>query len=242
MSNFEIKKKYTISAFFPVYNDWGTISSMVFLVSGVLEKVAKDYEIILIDDGSRELTKRVLEELSKKVDKLRVITRSSNGGYGAALKTGFYNSKYELIFYTDGDAQYNPEELELLVEKFSEDVDVVNGYKISRSDPIYRKIIGRLYHYITRMMFGFTIRDVDCDFRLMRRSIFDDLKLEYDSGVICVEMISKLTKQGRRFVEIPVHHYYRMSGKSEFFNFKRIFIVSKNLIKLWYKIVIRKIY
>jgi glycosyltransferase involved in cell wall biosynthesis len=242
MPNSEIKKKYTISAFFPVYNDWGTISSMVFLVNGVLEKVAKDYEIILVDDGSRELTKRVLEELSKKVDKLRIITRSRNGGYGAALKTGFYNAKYELIFYTDGDAQYNPEELELLIEKFSDDVDVVNGYKISRSDPIYRKIIGRLYHHIARMMFGFTIRDVDCDFRLMRRSIFDDLKLEYDSGVICVEMISKLTKRGCRFAEVPVHHYFRVSGKSEFFNFKRIFIVSKNLIKLWYKIVIKKIY
>jgi glycosyltransferase involved in cell wall biosynthesis len=242
MSNSGIKKKYTISAFFPVYNDWGTVSSMVFLVNGVLEKVARDYEIILVDDGSRELTKRVLKELSKKVDKLRVITRPKNGGYGAALKTGFYNAKYELIFYTDGDAQYNPEELELLVEKFNDDVDVVNGYKISRSDPIYRKIIGRLYHYTTRMMFGFKIRDVDCDFRLIRRSIFDNLELDYDSGVICVEMISKIAKRGYRFVEVPVHHYYRMSGKSEFFNFKRIFIVFKNLVKLWYKIIIKKIY
>jgi len=242
MSNPEIKKKYTISAFFPVYNDWGTVSSMVFLVNGVLERVARDYEIILVDDGSRELTKRVLEELSKKVDKLRVITRSRNGGYGAALKTGFQNAKYELIFYTDGDAQYNPEELELLVEKFSDDVDVVNGYKISRSDPIYRKIIGRLYHYIARMMFGFKIRDVDCDFRLMRRSIFDGLVLEYDSGVICVEMISKLTKRGCRFAEVPVHHYFRVSGKSEFFNFSRVFKVGKNIIKLWYKIKIKKMY
>ncbi|MCL5072871.1 MAG: glycosyltransferase family 2 protein [Actinobacteria bacterium] len=242
MPNSEIKKKYTISAFFPVYNDWGTISSMVFLVNGILEKVARDYEIILVDDGSRELTKRVLEELLKKVDKLRVITRPKNGGYGAALKTGFYNARYELIFYTDGDAQYNPEELELLIEKFGDDVDVVNGYKISRSDPVYRKITGRLYHYIARMMFGFKIRDVDCDFRLMRKSIFDDLKLEYDSGVICVEMISKITKKRYRFVEVPVHHYYRMSGKSEFFNFKRIFIVCRNLIKLWYKIVIKKNY
>jgi len=242
MSNPEIKKKYTISAFFPVYNDWGTVSSMVFLVNGVLERVARDYEIILVDDGSRELTKRVLEELSKKVDKLRVITRSRNGGYGAALKTGFSNAKHELIFYTDGDAQYNPEELELLVEKFSDDVDVVNGYKISRSDPIYRKIIGRLYHYIARMMFGFKIRDVDCDFRLMRRSIFDGLVLEYDSGVICVEMISKLTRRGCRFAEVPVHHYFRVSGKSEFFNFSRVFKVGKNIIKLWYKINIKKMY
>jgi len=242
MSDSEIKKKYTISAFFPVYNDWGTISSMVFLVNGVLEKVAKDYEIILVDDGSRDLTKRVLEELSKKVDKLRVITRPKNGGYGAALKTGFSNARYELIFYTDGDAQYNPEELELLVEKFSDDVDVVNGYKISRSDPPYRIILGKLYHWIARMMFGFKIRDVDCDFRLMRRSVFDSLVLEYDSGVICVEMISKLTKRGCRFAEVPVHHYFRVSGKSEFFNFVRVFKVGKNILKLWYKIRLAKMY
>jgi glycosyltransferase involved in cell wall biosynthesis len=235
-------KKYSISAFFPVYNDWGTISSMVFLVNGILEKMAADYEIILIDDGSRGLTKRVIVELSKKVDKLRIITHPKNRGYGAALKSGFYNAKFDLIFYTDGDAQYNPEELELLIEKFSEDVDIVNGYKISRSDPVYRKIIGRLYHYLTKLLFGFSIRDVDCDFRLMRRNIFNDLKLEYESGVICVEMISKITKRGYRFAEVPVHHYYRISGKSEFFNFKRIFRVSKNLIKLWYKINIKKRY
>lgn len=236
------KKKYTISALFPVYNDWATISSMVLQVNGILEKIAEDYEIILVDDGSKILTKRILVELSKKVEKLRIITHPKNRGYGAALKSGFYNAKFDLIFYTDGDAQYNPEELALLVEKFSDNVDIVNGYKISRSDPIYRKIIGRLYHYLTKLLFGFAIRDVDCDFRLMRRKIFDDLKLEYDSGVICVEMISKITKRGYRFVEVPVHHYYRMSGRSEFFNFKRIFRVIKNLIKLWYKINIKKKY
>jgi len=242
MPNSEIEKKYTISAFFPVYNDWGTISSMVFLVNGTLEKVARDYEIILIDDGSKELTKRVLKELTKKVDKLRIITRPRNGGYGAALKTGFYDAKYELIFYTDGDAQYNPEELELLVEKFNDDVDVVNGYKINRSDPRYRIILGKLYHWIARIMFGFKIRDVDCDFRLMRKSIFNDLVLEYDSGVICVEMISKLTKRNCRFAEVPVHHYFRVSGKSEFFNFARVFKVGKNILKLWYKIKVKKLY
>ena len=233
-------KRYSISAFFPVYNDWGTISSMVLLVDSVLKRVASNYEIILVDDGSKNLTKRVLEELLSEVDKLRVVTHTENRGYGGALKTGIYNSRYELIFYTDGDAQYNPEELELLVNKLDDGIDVVNGYKISRSDPVYRKIIGRLYHYITKLMFGFKIRDVDCDFRLMRRQIFEDLTLEYDSGVICVEMIAKLNKKGYKFEEVPVHHYYRMSGKSQFFNIKRIIRVGIHLLRLWYKIQRKK--
>ena len=233
-------KRYSISAFFPVYNDWGTISSMVLLVDSVLKRVASNYEIILVDDGSKNLTKRVLKELLSKVDKLRVVTHTKNKGYGGALKTGIYNSRYELIFYTDGDAQYNPEELELLVNKLDDYIDVVNGYKISRSDPVYRKIIGRLYHYINKLMFGFKIRDVDCDFRLMRKQIFEDLTLEYDSGVICVEMIAKLNKKGYKFEEVPVHHYYRMSGKSQFFNIKRIIRVGIHLLRLWYKIQRKK--
>jgi len=233
-------KKYSITTFFPVYNDWGTISSMVFLVDSMLENIASDYEIILVDDGSNGITKRVLEELSRKVPRLKVITHTKNKGYGAALKTGIYNSKFDLIFYTDSDAQYNPEELKLLFDKLDDDIDVVNGYKISRSDPIYRKILGRLYHYITKLMFGFKIRDIDCDFRLMRKRVFQDIVLEYNSGVICVEMITKITKRGYKFTEVPVHHYYRVSGKSEFFNFFRIFQVIKNLIKLWYKIQFKK--
>jgi len=236
------EKKYSISAFFPVYNDWGTISSMVFLVDGLLEKVASDYEIILVDDGSNAITKRVLEELSRKVPRLKVITHYKNKGYGAALKTGIYNSRFDLIFYTDSDAQYNPEELKLLLNKLDDDIDIVNGYKISRQDPVYRKILGKLYHHITRLLFGFKIRDVDCDFRLMRKRIFKDMVLEYNSGVICVEMITKITKRGYNFAEVPVHHYYRISGRSEFFNFFRIFQVIKNLIKLWYKIQVKKKY
>ena len=89
-------------------------------------------------------------------------------------------------------------------------------------------------------MFGFKIRDVDCDFRLMRRQIFEDLTLEYDSGVICVEMIAKLNKKGYKFEEVPVHHYYRMSGKSQFFNIKRIIRVGIHLLRLWYKIQRKK--
>jgi len=235
-------KKYSISAFFPVYNDWGTIPTMALLAESVLKRVASEYEIILVDDGSNILTKKVLEELMPKIMNLRVIIHEKNKGYGGALKSGFYNAKHELIFYTDGDAQYNPLELEKLVEKMTDDVDIVNGYKITRQDPFYRKIIGKIYHFTTKCMFNFKIRDVDCDFRLIRKSLFNDLDLKYNSGTICVEMISKLTARGARFVEVPVTHFYRTSGKSEFFNFKRIFRTGVHLIKLWYWVRIKKQY
>ena len=235
-------KKYSISAFFPVYNDWGTIPSMVLLVESVLKSMAKEYEILLVDDGSNKLTKKVLDELKTKIKNLKVITHEQNKGYGGALKSGIYNAKYELIFYTDGDAQYNPLELGKLIEKMSDNVDIVNGYKIARQDPVYRKIIGRLYHFVTKMMFKFKIRDVDCDFRLMRKSLFDNLDLKYNSGVICVEMISKLTARGAKFIEVPVNHFFRISGKSQFFNFKRIFKTGMHLLKLWYWVRLKKKY
>jgi glycosyltransferase involved in cell wall biosynthesis len=236
------QKKYSVSAFFPVYNDWGTIPTMVLLAETVLKKYADEYEIILVDDGSNGLTKQMLETLKPKIDNLKIITHQKNRGYGGALKSGIYNSQYELIFYTDGDAQYNPLELEKLILKMNDDTDIVNGYKIERNDPFYRKIIGKLYYFVTRALFSFNIKDVDCDFRLMRRSLFENLELRYNSGIVCVEMISKLTMRGARFAEVPVNHYFRMSGKSQFFNFKRIFNTGIHLLQLWHSIKIRKEY
>ncbi len=119
-------------------------------------------------------------------------------------------------------------------------VDIVNGWKIKRSDRYYRVWIGKVYHYFTRWLFGFKIRDVDCDFRLMKREIFDNIELESDSGLICVEMIKKMTDAGYVFDEVAVTHHFRPSGKSEFFNLTRIFRVGIDMIKLWWKIQVKK--
>lgn len=232
----------SISNFFPVYNDWGTIGSMVALAISTLEEITDDYEIILVNDGSNEATLKVLNFIEKNFsDKARVVHHEKNRGYGGALKTGISECKKDFIFYTDSDAQYDIRELKKLVPAMTDGIDIVNGYKVKRSDPFYRVIIGKMYHIITKMAFGFTIRDVDCDFRLMRRSIFDKIKLESNSGVICVEMIKKIHDAGFKFDEVPVSHYFRASGKSEFFNFKRIFMVGRDLIKLWWKLVVKKI-
>jgi glycosyltransferase involved in cell wall biosynthesis len=228
-----------ISVFFPAYNDGGTIASMVISALLTLRQLTDDYEVIVVNDGSVDYTPDILNELARLYDRVRIIHHEQNKGYGAALRSGFANASKELVFYTDGDAQYDARELKLLYPALVEGVDVVNGYKISRSDPWYRAVIGRTYHWIAKLTFGLKLRDVDCDFRLMRRAVFDKVHLESSSGVICVEMMKKIQDAGFVIAEVPVHHYHRVYGRSQFFNFRRTFCVGLDLMRLWVKLVLR---
>jgi glycosyltransferase involved in cell wall biosynthesis len=230
----------SISAFFPCYNDGGTIASMVLLMDLTLREVTGDYELIVVDDGSSDHARQLLEELKTLVPRLRLVYHEKNRGYGGALRSGFAAATKELVFYTDGDMQYDVTELRLLLPEMKPGIDVVNGYKIERHDPVHRIVIGRIYHHLMRLAFGFGLRDVDCDFRLIRKTAIDRVKLEYNSGVICVEMIKKLTDLPARFAEVPVHHFHRVYGRSQFFNFRRLFDVATNLLGLWWKLVVRR--
>src|SRR2546423_6762748 len=228
-----------LTVFFPAYNDSGTIASMVIRAVKAASELTPDFEVIVVDDGSSDATAEIADELARTYPNVRVIHHPSNRDYGPALQTGFRSATKELIFYTDGDAQYDPTELALLWARMTDEVDVVNGYKISRADPLHRIVIGRLYHHIVSSLFGLTLRDVDCDFRLMRRTIFDQINLEKTSGIICVEMMKKIQDARFRVVEVPVHHYHRAFGKSEFFNYRRLFRVGRDLMLLWYALVVR---
>lgn len=230
----------SVSAVFPAYNDGGTIPSMVLTAVLALRNVTDDFEVIVVNDGSRDYTAAVLDELARRVPELRVIHHPQNRGYGSALRTGFAAASKEWVFYTDGDAQYNPLELELLVDALRPGVDVVNGYKIARNDPLHRIIIGRVYHYIVKFVFGFKLRDVDCDFRLIRRRLFAEVPLESPTGSICLEMVKKFQDLGYVFAEVPVHHYSRQYGVSQFFNVRRLIRTACHLTQLWWKLVIRK--
>jgi glycosyltransferase involved in cell wall biosynthesis len=231
---------YSISVFFPAYNDAGTIASMVVLADRTLRKLTADYEIIVVNDGSTDHTAQVLSELEGHYGRLRIVNHPANMGYGSALRTGFASASKDLIFYTDGDAQYDVRELEGLVPLMTEEVDIVNGYKISRSDPKHRLIIGEIYCWLVKFAFGIKIRDVDCDFRVVRRSCYDRVRLSSTSGTICVEMIKSFQDAGLRFAEAPVHHYHRAYGKSQFFNFRRLFKTLVDLSKLWWRLVIQR--
>jgi glycosyltransferase involved in cell wall biosynthesis len=229
-----------LSVFFPAYNDSGTIASMVIRAVQAASALTDDYEVIVVNDGSEDATGAILDELARTYPAVRVVHHPRNIGYGGALQTGFRTSSKEFIFYTDGDAQYDPAELAVLWTGMGPEVDLVNGFKISRSDPMHRIIIGRVYHHTVSLMFGLTVRDVDCDFRLMRRTIFERIDLEKTSGVICLEMMKKIQDAGFRIVEVPVHHYHRAFGKSQFFNFRRIFKTGVDVLGLWFTLVIRR--
>ncbi len=230
----------SITAFFPAYNDAGTIPSMVIAADMTLRSLTDDYEIVVVNDGSRDYTPDVLEELTRSYPRLRVVHHVKNRGYGGALRSGFANATKELVFYTDGDAQYDPREMVLLLEAMAPGIDVVNGYKVKRSDPLHRVVIGKLYHWTVRTAFGLAVRDVDCDFRLIRRRVFDKVRLERDSGVICVEMMKKIQDAGFKIAQVPVNHYHRAYGRSQFFNFGRVFRVGVDLIRLWQELVLHK--
>jgi glycosyltransferase involved in cell wall biosynthesis len=230
----------SITAFFPAFNDAGTIGSMVVNVIATLEQLTDDYEVIVVENGSTDYTVQVLESLAERYPNLRVMTHREPLGYGGALRVGFATATKELIFYTDGDAQYDPSELKLLIAALRDDTDVVNGWKIDRSDPLHRKVIGRIYHHTVKLLFGFQLRDVDCDFRLIRRKVFDLVDLESDSGTICLELVKKLQDAGFHFAEVPVHHYHRTYGRSQFFNLPRLWRTAVQLIQLWWKLVIRR--
>jgi glycosyltransferase involved in cell wall biosynthesis len=231
-----------LSVFFPAYNDAATIATLVMRSVRVAATLTDDYEVIVINDGSRDDdTATILDELARIYpDHVRIVHHEKNRGYGGALRTGFATARKDFVFYTDGDAQYDPSEMTLLWKTMTADVDWVNGWKISRSDPLHRIIIGRTYHYMVKLLFGLKVRDVDCDFRLMRRRIFDVVTLEKDSGVICLEMMKKFQDAGFRVAEHPVHHYHRAYGKSQFFNFPRIYRTAIDVMKLWWALVIRK--
>jgi glycosyltransferase involved in cell wall biosynthesis len=230
----------SLSVFFPAYNDAGTIASLVLTAHLTARQITEDHEIIVVNDSSPDHTGELLAEMARHFSWLRVVTHPQNRGYGGALRSGFAAATKDLVFYTDGDAQYDPRELLKLYQALGPDVDFVNGYKIGRSDPVHRIVIGRVYHWFVRTVFGLRLRDVDCDFRLMRRGVFDKVALTRSSGVICVEMMKKVQDNGFRIAQVPVHHYHRAYGKSQFFNLPRVARTLLDLVRLWFELVVRK--
>jgi len=228
----------SISVFFPCYNDEPTIGRMVELAARTLDECGVDGEIIVIDDGSTDGSARVLQAAAAAEPRLRIVSHETNRGYGGALLSGFAAATRQWVFYTDGDGQFDPSELALLVDAATDEVDVVQGYKTRRADNLARRVIGRVYHRFVALAFGLRIRDTDCDFRLIRKRALDRITLVHSTGVICVELVRKLQDSGARFVEVPVHHYAREHGQSQFFRFTRVARSLTDLVGLWFREVV----
>lgn len=212
----------SLSIFFPSLNDAKILPYILAKTYAVAPTVARRFEVIVINDGSTDDTKEILKELTKHYPRLRVITHKKNRGYGGALISGFTSARKDWIFYTDGDGQYDPMELPKLVKAVRSGVDVVNGYKVKRGDSWYRVLVGILYNRLIQALYHPPIRDIDCDFRLIRRSLLKKITLTSTSGTICVELIMKLKAAGARFAEVGIHHYPRPFGRSQFFRLPRL--------------------
>jgi glycosyltransferase involved in cell wall biosynthesis len=201
----------------------------------ILPSLTDDYEVIVVNDGSTDSTQAVLDELARVHPSVEIIQHERNMGYGAALQSGFNRAGKDLIFYTDGDGQYDVRELAALRALLSDGVDVVNGFKVKRADARRRKLIGGLYNRLARFLFRLPIRDVDCDFRLLRRDALRGCDITLSSGAICVELVHQLHAAGCRFVETPVCHHPRLHGRSQFFTPRRVARTVCDFTLLWWR-------
>jgi glycosyltransferase involved in cell wall biosynthesis len=202
-----------------------------------LREHVEEYEVLVVNDGSSDNTAEVLARLEQEyAPHLRVITHEKNRGYGGALRTGFAEAAKEFVFYTDGDGQYDVLELPKLLERMSDGVGLVNGYKLERNDPKHRIWIGNVYNAFAKFLFRVRIRDIDCDYRLIRRALLDAISLTSTSGTICVELVRKLELSSWRVIEVGVRHYPRLHGRSQFFRVRSLLKTLHQLIRLWLQV------
>ena len=229
----------SLSVFFPAYNDAPSMPGLIAATFETLAAHVDDYEVIVVNDGSWDNTGEVLEALAlQHAPYMQIVTHEKNRGYGGALRSGFGAAAKEWVFYTDGDGQYDPRELPKLLAEASFDVGLVNGYKLQRNDPWHRIWIGNVYNAFARFLFRIRIRDVDCDFRLIRRALLDEIRLTSTSGTICVELVRKLEMSPYRVAEVGVGHYPRLHGRSQFFRVRSLLGTLGQLVHLYFRTVI----
>lgn len=222
----------SVSAFFPAHNEVDNIDELTEKTVKVLSEHVSDFEVLIINDGSQDGTREKADALAAKHPQVRAIHHEVNRGYGGAVKTGIASSTKDWIFFTDGDGQFDVNEIPLLLEHVN-DHDAVVGYRMDRQDPIHRKTFAFCWGTLIRFLFGFRVRDLDCAFKLFKRKYFDGRELKAEGAVISVEFFSILTQNQARIKQIGVHHYPRVAGEQSGGNPKVIVRAFKELFKFY---------
>jgi glycosyltransferase involved in cell wall biosynthesis len=221
----------SVSVFFPCYNEQDNVAGVVEQALAVLQKVSADFEVIIVDDGSSDATGQIADEISRRDGRTRVVHHPTNRGYGAALQSGFNAATKELIFYMDGDGQFDMNEMPPLLPLMVE-YDIVSCYRLNRRDPLMRRINGWCWTKLVCLLFGMKIRDIDCAFKLYKREIFDNIELSSTGALIDTEVLARATRRGYHITQRGVHHYPRTAGAQTGANLRVILRAFKELLKL----------
>ncbi len=221
----------SISVFFPCYNEQDNVAHTVEQALAVLKKLSGDFEVIIVNDGSSDATGRIADELSSQNSKVRVVHHPTNLGYGAALQSGFKAATKELVFYTDGDGQFDISEIVKLLP-LMEQYDVVSCYRLNRQDNIIRRLNGWAWTKLVCFLFNMNIRDIDCAFKLYKRKIFSDIRMSSSGALIDTEILARAIRKGYTVTQQGVHHYPRAAGVQTGANLKVILRAFKELLKL----------
>lgn len=231
--------KYLISAlsvFFPTYNEEKNIKKTVLDAKKVLLGIAENWEIIIVNDGSKDRTGEIAGQLIKGDVRIRVINHFLNKGYGAALKTGFKAAKYPWVAFTDADGQFDFSEITKFLTKTGS-ADLILGYRIKRADSLARSLFAFGWALIPRILFGMNVKDYSCGFKLIKKEVFDSTQpLKGEEKVTQIEMLVKAKRKGFRFAEIGVHHFPREFGKQTGAKPKVVLKSALDLVKLWKKL------
>jgi glycosyltransferase involved in cell wall biosynthesis len=227
----EATSPVSISVFFPCYNEQDNVAKVADQAIQVLEALRADYEVIIVDDGSSDKTAEIADRIAAASQRVRVIHHPCNRGYGAALQSGFRAATKELVFYTDGDAQFDLNELPPLLP-LMKDFDIVSCYRMDRKDTTFRRLGGWLWTKMNGALFSLNIRDMDCAFKLYRRAIFDSIEMESQGALIDTEILARAARKGYRITQKGVHHYPRTSGQETGGSPKVVFRALKEVVKL----------
>jgi glycosyltransferase involved in cell wall biosynthesis len=221
----------SISVFFPCYNEQDNVTRVVEQALDVLEKMGADFEVIIVNDGSSDATGKIAEQIAVRNSRVKVVHHPANLGYGAALKSGFDAATKELVFYTDGDGQFDISEMPTLLPLITQ-YDIISCYRLNRRDSLLRKINAWCWTKLVCLMFGMRIRDIDCAFKLYRREIFDNIKLSSAGALIDAEILARAIRGGYTVTQKGVHHYPRTAGAQTGANLRVILRAFKELFIL----------
>jgi glycosyltransferase involved in cell wall biosynthesis len=225
----------SISVFFPCFNEQDNVERTVNKALAVLEKIGLEFEVIIVDDGSRDATGAIADSLAQQNPKIKVVHHQTNLGYGAALRSGFKTASKQLVFYTDGDGQFDISEMPPLLPLMKQ-YDIVSCFRLNRQDNLIRRINGFCWTKLVCILFGLKLKDIDCAFKLYKRQIFDDIRLSSTGALIDTEILARAGRKGYTITQRPVHHFPRKAGKQTGANLKVIFRAFKELFKLYRQI------